>query len=96
VRRLTALRRKSPALEADGSMIPLYAKPNKYPFVYLRQSGNERFLVAVNPQAKPASATVELDHPKPILLLGRGSDLSVNGRQVRIDMGGVSYGIYGI
>lgn len=49
VRALNELRISSPAMQADGEFIPLYAERNKFPFVYLRKKGNQVFVVALNP-----------------------------------------------
>jgi maltose alpha-D-glucosyltransferase/alpha-amylase len=95
VRKLIALRKSSPALGAKGKMTPLFAEPGKYPFVYLRQSGRERFLVALNPPKRPVAVTVDapgLAEARPEL--GRGVKLSARGGRWRVTMDGVSYGIF--
>jgi maltose alpha-D-glucosyltransferase/alpha-amylase len=95
VRRLIALRKSSPALGARGKMTPLYARPRKYPFVYLRQWRRESFLVALNPPRKPV--TVRIDAAglgEARRELGRGVTISKRGGRLEISMAGVSYGIF--
>lgn len=95
VRRLIALRKSSPALGAKGKMTPLFAEPGRYPFVYLRQRGRERFLVALNPPRKPVTVSVDADGLGEMRReLGRGVKISVHRGRCRISMAGVSYGIF--
>lgn len=89
VRTLLALRREHPALGNDGGFEPVYAKQGKCPFVYLRRSGRERILVAINPSKSPQSVVVPvLKDAKP--LAARGSGISGN----RLRMAGFSFGIF--
>ncbi len=95
VRRLTALRRSSPALQADGALRVLHAAQRGGPFVYLRSAGSERFLVAINPSGRSVSATlpaVRLGSPQPVI--EHGVKLSEVGRRIRVSMNGVSYGVF--
>jgi len=95
VRRLIELRKGSPALSAKGKMVPLFARPDKYPFIYLRQRGREKFLVALNPSAKSVSASFETKGlSRAELVLGRGVEFVVKGSRARAVMSGVSYGIF--
>jgi maltose alpha-D-glucosyltransferase/alpha-amylase len=95
VRRLIALRKSSPALGAKGKMTPVFAEPGRYPFVYLRQQGRERFLVALNPPRKPVTVTVDAAGLGEMRReLGRGATISTRGGRCRISMAGVSYGIF--
>jgi len=95
VRRLIALRKSSPALGAKGSMTPLFAKPAKYPFVYLRQRGREKFLVALNPPKQPVTVSVDAAGLGSLKLeLGRGVEASLSRGRCKLSMAGVSYGIF--
>ena len=60
VKRLLALRRKTPALGAAGDLEILYAEPSAYPFVYLRFLAGETYLVCLNPRDAEASVRIEL------------------------------------
>lgn len=51
IRRFIQLRRNTPDFQADGSFEIVYARENKYPFVFRRG----KYLVAVNPSAKAVS-----------------------------------------
>ena len=95
VRKLIALRKSSPALGAKGKMTPLFAEPWKYPFVYLRQSGRERFLVALNPPKQRVTVTVDATGSGEVRReFGRGVTISARGGRYEISMDGVSYGIF--
>ncbi|MBW1710134.1 MAG: glycosylase [Deltaproteobacteria bacterium] len=95
VRRLIALRKKSPALTAKGKMEPLFAKPAKYPFIYLRQRGREKFVVALNPSSEPVSAPIEAQGLNNLNLeMGRGVKFASKGKRITFLMTGQSYAVY--
>ena len=95
VRKLIALRKRTPALQADGDLDILYAKPNSYPFVYLRQHGKDTFIIALNPSMEEISVRFNLkDLHKPTRLLGRGVLLQAKIDRIQLSMKGVSYGIF--
>ncbi len=97
VRNLITLRKLSPALQADGVLIPLPVENNDRHFAYLRQSGSERFLIVLNPSAEPAS--VRINGLKPDGLASRichGEHAYTEGDVIRIELAGVSYGIFKI
>ncbi|MBW2623254.1 MAG: hypothetical protein JRD68_10140, partial [Deltaproteobacteria bacterium] len=97
VRRLNKLRNSSPALKAKGKMVPLFAEPNTYPFIYLRQKGREKYLVALNPSARKGSASVEVKGCREIKKeLARGVVVTHQAGRLNIDTSGVSYGIFKI
>jgi len=95
VRELIALRRRSPALQADGTLIPLPVENNDRHFAYLRQSGSERFLIVLNPSAEPSS--VRINGIKPGNLspqICHGAQAYVEGDDIQIKLVGVSYGVF--
>ena len=95
VRDLIALRRAHPALGGKGEFLPMYACKQKCPFVYLRKKGRQRFLVAINPAAKPAKACFDahlLQLKKPIASTDT-LQLHPTQDQIAINMGPVSYAI---
>ena len=95
VRRLIALRKSIPTLQADGQMIPLYAQPDLYPFVYLRRLGDERVVVALNPAGRPVEAAFALDGVAgATTLLAQGATLHSTTCGWQVTMEGVSYGIW--
>ena len=96
VRDLIAVRRSSPALMASGEFEPLYARRNRYPFVYQRGKGRETFVIAVNPSGEPASASFSLDRDGRQMELVRGQDgaAKVRGDKCRLVMPPVSFAIY--
>ena len=97
VRGLTELRKSSPALTASGKMIPLFAEPNKCPFVFLRQKGREKYLVALNPSNRKCSVSVEIKGLKEARKqLGRGITVSNKSGRLKIDASEVSFGVFKI
>ena len=95
VRELIALRKHSPALQAEGALIPLQVETDKRHFSYLRQSGDERFLIVLNPSAEPSS--VRINGIKPGNLAPRihhGVQAYVEGDDIQINLAGVSYGVF--
>ncbi|MBN2455012.1 MAG: hypothetical protein JXB29_00505 [Sedimentisphaerales bacterium] len=96
VRQLIRLRKNSPALCADGSFTALYAKSKKYPLVYMRSDGNQRYIAAFNPSKYKVRAdfTSPVGKTIPELKAGWGTDLKIQGRKCKIDMNAVSYGIF--
>jgi maltose alpha-D-glucosyltransferase/alpha-amylase len=95
VRKLIALRKRSPALQADATLIPLQAENNDRHFAYLRQSGSERFLILLNPSAEPS--LVRINGIKPDSLtpqICHGIDIYVEGDDIQVKLAGISYGIF--
>ena len=88
-RALLKLRREHPALGNASDFQPLYAEKNGYPFVYLRQAGAERIVVAINPADRPCVAAVkEVIKAFPLLV----QDAAF--REGRFEMGPISFGIF--
>jgi len=95
VRRLIALRKRSPALQAEGALIPLPVENIDRHFAYLRQAADERFLIVLNPSATPSS--VRINGIKPDNLSPRichGAQARVEGDDIQVNMVGVSYGVF--
>jgi maltose alpha-D-glucosyltransferase/alpha-amylase len=95
VRKLIALRKSSPALQAEGTLIPLLDENNDHHFAYLRQSGSERFLIMLNPSAEPSQ--VRINRIKPDNLASQichGVRAYVDGDDIQIKLDEVSYGIF--
>ena len=96
VRRLIRLRKTEPALEAYAEFVPVYAKPDTYPFVYARANGDDAVLVILNPAERPAEARFRLepvarDHR---LLAGRAVEMTRAEGQYSVKVPGRSYAIY--
>jgi glycosidase len=96
VRRLIRLRKTEPALEAYAEFVPVYAKPDTYPFVYARANGDDAVLVILNPADRPAEARFRLE---PVardqrLLAGRAAEVTRAEGQYSVKVAGRSYAIY--
>lgn len=57
-RSIIKLRHSTPALNNNGSWRMLSSTDKPYPMVYERTDGNERYVVVLNPSAKPATAQI--------------------------------------
>ncbi len=94
IRRLSKLRLKTPALQADGAFTPVFAKAKKYPFVYKRSGADSEILVALNPSRNAVKISLDLSlAQEPETLLARGATLRA-GKKAVLEMKGVSYGIF--
>ena len=60
IRQLVIIRKTHPALANHSAFQVVYARPGRYPFAYVREGGDERVLVVVNPSSQPAD--VEITH----------------------------------
>jgi len=89
-RQLIELRSTQPALAADAKFEVLYAKKNKYPFVFQRSKGRKKVVVAFNPAAREVSIPLAVQAGE--LLSGSGA-IFVDGKLV---MKGRSYGVWKI
>lgn len=96
VRRLIDIRKRHPALSADGTFQIVYAKPKKHPLVFLREKDGQQILVALNPCHRPVS--ILLDHPaKPFRsLIRKLATLTEEHGRFRLRMSGASYAVFEI
>ncbi len=95
VRKLIALRKRSPALQAEGSLIPLQVENRHHHFAYLRQATGERFLIVVNPSAEPSQIRVNGIKPDNLApQICHGTKAWVEGEDLQVNLAGASYGIF--
>jgi glycosidase len=96
IHQLIALRQAHPALCASSAFKPVYAETGKLPFVYLRQSGDEKLLVALNPAKQPCEVTLDgsVSAKLPERLYGEADTFQRQGAQWRLHLPGVSGGVY--
>lgn len=95
VRTLIDMRKNNEALGADGAFVPIYAKPGRYPFVYMRRRGHKRFLIAINPAARKAEISFALKRPGSFdQRMARGAFLNASNGRARLRIDGISYGIF--
>jgi glycosidase len=98
VRRLIRLKKEQKALKAYAEFVPVYAKPNAYPFVYARANGDAAVLVILNPAARVAEARFTVapaasDHR---LLAGRPVEMDYENGRYHVTVPGRSYAIYAL
>ena len=96
MRRLIDLRRLYPSLSGDGDLIPVYTEANRYPLVYLRRSGREEILVALNPSGYDVKSNIKEDYikNKVEMIAGRGSSLRRIKDNYQLTMKPLSYGVF--
>jgi maltose alpha-D-glucosyltransferase/alpha-amylase len=96
VRKLIALKKSEPALAAYAEFVPVYAKPNTYPFIFARSAGDDVILAIFNPAARDENArfSLNIDLKKFVLLSGTESNIDSKGNQYEIKIKGQSYSIY--
>jgi maltose alpha-D-glucosyltransferase/alpha-amylase len=95
VRKLIALRKSSPALQAHGTLIPWPVEDNDRHFAYLRQSGSDRFLIVLNPAAEPSQVRITGIKPDNLAsLISHGVKACVEGNDIQVNLDGVAYGIF--
>lgn len=94
MRKLVLLHKTEPALTNYAKFFPVYVQKNKYPFIFMRIFGNEKLLVILNPDSKPATAIVEGNlKGKRKLLLGKLPVWKQNTGTTEIQVDGQSYSV---
>jgi maltose alpha-D-glucosyltransferase/alpha-amylase len=95
VRKLVAIRKAHPALQASGDFEILFAQSGAYPLIFRRTGQDESFIIAINPSAHPIEVELPDNIPSlPVTLYG-ADDVFVNqNNSWKIYLPGVSGGIY--
>ena len=83
IQKLIKIRRAHPALLNKGEITFVYAEKDTYPFAYVRNSGDERILVVLNPSDKKVSFPYEGVLGENIYQFGR--DVTGDGTTVNVD-----------
>jgi len=96
VRHLIGLKKSEPALAAYAEFVPVYAKPNTYPFIFARAAGDDIILALFNPADRDASAgfTLNIAAKTLKLLSGTESQIGIQGTHYTVQMAGQSYSLY--
>lgn len=96
VRALVCLRQAHPALCATGSFEPVYAEAGQCPFIYLRQKGDEKIIVALNPSGQAVEVTLapELSTQAPDRLFGADKVFVKVPDGWRLRLPSISGGVY--
>jgi len=95
IKKLILLRRTEKALSAYANFLPLYAKENQYPFVYLRSDLQSKLLIVLNPSASQSHIEIDLliqpDSYK--LIAGDLIQIVPSGSKSKLLISGKSYSI---
>ena len=96
VRSLIKLRKTEPALAAYAEFVPVIARENSYPFVFIRAAGKDRILAIFNPANRNETAEFKLNFTAKHFkrLAGDEIKISRNKQSFVIEVPGVSYAIY--
>jgi maltose alpha-D-glucosyltransferase / alpha-amylase len=95
IRKLIDLRKSSPALQAEGNLIPLAIENGDHCFAYLRQSGSERFLIVLNPSAESSQGSIKgIEASHLISRICQGAKACLGKELIQIKLKGVAYGIF--
>jgi maltose alpha-D-glucosyltransferase/alpha-amylase len=95
VRNLVAFKKNHPALLGYASFYPVYAMPEKYPYVFIRATPDETLLIALNPSTTDQSTEISNGADlKKSLLFGTESDWKSKDGKITLNMKGKSYSIY--
>lgn len=94
IKNLIKIHKTEPAFSNYASFIPIYAQKNKYPYIYLRVSGNDKILVILNPSNAYAQAKIDGTlNFKRDLLLGTLPDWKVISTETFISVNAKSFSI---
>ncbi len=98
VRGLIELKKSEPALAAYAEFVPVYAKKNKYPFVFARAAGDEVILAVFNPASRKETAefSLNLEAKDYTLLFGNESEISFSQGKYIVKVPEQTYSIYKI
>lgn len=98
VRNLIQMKKNEKALAAYAEFVPVYAKPNTYPFVFARAAGDEVILAVFNPAGVKSTAdfTLNLKNKNFEKLTGDDFKIESNGKNYHLKIDAQSYGIYKI
>jgi glycosidase len=96
VRRLIQLRKTEPALAAYAEFVPVFAKENTYPFVFIRAADQRIVLAVFNPAERTETAEFKLNVTAKRFerLAGDSITISHRGKTHSLQVPGVSYAIY--
>jgi glycosidase len=97
VRKIVAIRKRYPALQASAKFEVLYAKAGKYPFVYKRSNEHEQYLIILNPAGYHVEAEIDANSEMiPKTVYGIDGIIVQHNGHLKISMPGISGGIYKI
>lgn len=95
VRRLVAIRKAHPALQASATFEILFAQAGKYPLVYKRSNDEGTFVIAVNPSFQAIEAEIPaLSSTLPKTVYGLDNVFTKQPGNWKITLAGISGGIY--
>ena len=97
VRKLVAIRKRYPALQASAKFEVFYAEAGKFPFVYKRSNEHEDYLIVLNPAGYHVEAEIDINTViLPKTVYGTNGIFAKHNGHLKISMPGISGGIYNI
>lgn len=94
VRSLIQLKKTQPELDATSDIEIIYGKPDTYPLIYKRKSGDSELLVCLNPSGTPVTVELNIRGVMEIIEgFNQGVSINMTGNKQVVNMDGVSYAI---
>ena len=94
-KQLIEIRKSEKSLLPYADFEVLYAKKNKYPFIYTRTLDKSKSLIVLNPSKEPITVKIPLKEVESFnLLMGEGIKLLNKDGYTLVECEGRSYGIY--
>lgn len=94
IRQLVMLHKSEPALSNYATFFPVFAKKNKYPFVFVRALDKDKIIVVLNPSNKSAVADIKgRIIGKHRILMGIAPEWKENNGQTQISIPAKSFSI---
>jgi maltose alpha-D-glucosyltransferase/alpha-amylase len=97
VKALINLKHEHPALRSDAAFYPVYVMPGSYPYVFMRVSGGEKLLIAINPSRKLGEIAIKGKYgSRKSLIFGHGMVLESLNADSWISIAPRTFSIYKI
>lgn len=94
VRRLLDIRRRHPALGANGEFTILNPNDHPYPLLYTRSLNGSTYLVGVNPAREKRALRLPMTTTEPETILNRGCSLTCGSQELQAAIEPFGYGIF--
>jgi maltose alpha-D-glucosyltransferase/alpha-amylase len=95
IRRIVAIRKAHPALQASADFEVLYAQPGRYPLIYKRENEDDLFIVIINPSYQACDGEIPYgSFQLPEVLYGEADIFTRGTGSLNYHVSGISGAIY--
>ena len=91
IQKLISLRKAHPALQSNPSIRFLYAKKEKYPFIYLRECENEKVLIVLNPKNEEVNCEIAEKMIIKSVIYSNHGEAKINGNKIVVPAASASF-----